>query len=203
MTITRVVFALVSVAAMAACTQDAPTIPIGQLEARSVLAAPDNGKPLVLRLFGTGEGRVKTDSDPSAVPDDALCFDVDLFDATTNRQVGTATDCLSEVDIIGTDPGGSPIIRLRGTTVFDFGRGNRFVTQGLTTVQPTTHGSDPVTHITGAIPDPGSNGVIDGEGRFDGFAAEARLSGAVNLAELGDGVGGFITFDCIFVINPM
>jgi hypothetical protein len=200
MTFKRVVFAVVGVVAMVACTQDAPTIPLGQLEARSVLAAPDNGKPLVLRLFGTGEGRGKTASDPSAVPAGATCFDVDLFDATTNRQVGTATDCLSEVDIIGTDPSGNPILRLRGTTVFDFGRGNRFVTQGLTTVQPTTHGSTPVTHITGAIPDPGANGVIGGEGRFAGFDAEARLSGAVNLSRLGD---GFITFDCVFVINPL
>jgi hypothetical protein len=196
MNITRSVFALVSAAALAACTQDAPTVPQGQLEARSALAAPDNGKPLVLRLFGVGEARSNNESDPSVVPDTDTCFDVDLFDATTNRQVGTATDCLSDVEIIGE----GPVIRLRGTTVFDFGRGNRFVTQGLTTVQPTTHGSNPVTHITGAIPDPGVNGVIGGEGRFDGFAAEARLSGAVNLSELGE---GFITFDCIFVINPL
>ena len=36
------------------------------------------------------------------------------------------------------------------------------------------------------------------DGRYQNATGSVRLSGAVNLSELGDGV---ITFDCLFVIN--
>jgi hypothetical protein len=48
------------------------------------------------------------------------------------------------------------------------------------------------------VPNPGANSIIGGTGRFQNATGSVRLSGAVNLSELGDGV---ITFDCVFVIN--
>jgi hypothetical protein len=154
-----------------------------------------SAKPMVLRLKGSDSESIQPVADPNNLipgPDVASCYTVDLIDVPTNRSVGTATDCIT---VLGVAAGGVQVV---GTTTFDFG-GHTFTTQGLTSVQPTTHGSPGITHITGAIPAPGSNGVIAGTGRFEGFAAEARLSGAVNLSAF-PGVG---TFDCLFVVTRL
>lgn len=155
-----------------------------------------SAKPMVLRLKGSDTESIQPVADPNNLipgPDVASCYTIDLIDVPTNRTVGTATDCIT---ILGLAAGGVQVV---GTTTFDFGGGHTFTTQGLTSVQPITHGSPGTTHITGAIPAPGSNGVIAGTGRFEGFAAEARLSGAVNLSAF-PGVG---TFDCLFVVTRL
>lgn len=163
--------------------------------AASRLAAPGlgrfplltSGKPKVYRLKGTADMMVQ--------PDGALCYTVPMWDVEQDRVVGQATDCLSEID--ASDPTG---VVLTGTTTFDFGQGHSFTSQGRTTVRPTMPGSSlDFTHITGAIPAPGSNGVIAGAGHFDGFEATVRLSGAVNLASF----PGTTTFDCLFVVMPL
>lgn len=160
----------------------------------SVAGAPQGG-PSVYRLLGIGEAYAS-----DQVPDgaggtlEATCFDVELWDVTQNRRVGTASDCLSGISAVGDG------LALTGTTKFDFGNGHHFWTQGLTTVQPTTHGSPNFTHVTGAV-DTSGNGIIAGSGRFSSFAATARLSGAVNLSQLDS--SGLITFDCLFVVTPM
>ena len=73
------------------------------------------------------------------------------------------------------------------------------ISRGLTTVQPVLHGSVDFTHITGAIPSPGDEGVIYGDGKFKNASGPVRLSGAVNLSELAS--DGLITFDCMFLID--
>jgi hypothetical protein len=179
--------------------------PQGLTEAGEQTAGPESpafglgpsAKPMVLRLKGSAAESVQKVADPNnlipGTDDEASCYTVDLFDVSQDRLVGTATDCIT---IIGTANGGVQVV---GTTEFDFGKGHTFTTQGLTTVQPTTHGSPGITHITGAIPTPGSNGVIAGTGRFEGFEAEARLSGAVNLSAF-PAIG---TFDCLFVVSRL
>lgn len=72
---------------------------------------------------------------------------------------------------------------LTGTTFFFF-PGGTLISQGLTTVQPVLHGSSSFTHITGAIPSAGDNGVIWGDGKFKNAAGPVRLSGAVDLSQL-------------------
>jgi hypothetical protein len=156
-----------------------------------------SAKPMVLRLKGSDTETIQSVADPNdlipGTADMASCYTVDLIDVSQNRIVGTATDCIT---VLGIANGGVQVV---GTTEFDFGGGHTFTTQGLTSVQPTTHGSPGITHITGAIPTPGSNGVIAGTGRFEGFAAEARLSGAVDLSAF-PAVG---TFDCLFVVTRL
>lgn len=155
-----------------------------------------SAKAMVLRLKGSDAETIQPVADPNdLIPgaDVASCYTVPLIDVPSDRTVGSATDCIT---IIGTAAGGVQVV---GTTTFDFGGGHTFTTQGLTSVQPVTHGSPGITHITGAIPAPGSNGVIAGTGRFAGFAAEARLSGAVNLSAF-PGVG---TFDCLFIVTRL
>lgn len=126
--------------------------------------------------------------------DEGLCFDGALIDLKTGRIIGTATDCLA--DISGDPASGMSLV---GTTIFNL-PGGSVVSRGNTTVQPilTDPSGTPITHITGAVPNPGENSIIGGTGRYQNATGSVRLSGAVNLSELGDGI---ITFDCVFVIR--
>jgi hypothetical protein len=131
---------------------------------------------------------------PGTGTDTGLCFDGDLIDLATGRVIGSATDCLADIE-------GSPEegMALVGTTIFNL-PGGTITSRGLTTVQPvlTDPAGTPVTHTTGAIPNPGANSIIGGTGRFANASGSVRLSGAVNLDALGDGI---IAFDCVFVID--
>jgi hypothetical protein len=154
------------------------------------------GKGAVLRLMGTGEAYagMVPDIDGDGADDPATCFDVNLYDAS-GKMIGTATDCLSEITPVGDG------LALIGTTIFRLPNGT-FVSRGRTTVQPiTTIMPTPATHITGAIPMDGSNGVLYGTGAFSGFTAQVRLSGAVNMSQLDS--DGLITFDCLFAVTPL
>jgi len=148
---------------------------------------------LVLNLKGTATGFEST------VPDNETagimvgnCFEAELIYVPTGKVIGTGIDCLSDVRETG---GGLALV---GTAIFDFGPFGTLTTQGLTSVQPKTHGSEPITHITGAIPSPDENAIIDGTGLFEGATGSARLSGAVNMSNIHNNE---ITFDCIFIID--
>jgi hypothetical protein len=154
------------------------------------------GTSVVLRLLGTGQAYdgMVPDIDGDGADDPATCFDVDLLDAM-GRKIGTATDCLSNIT-----PSGDGL-KLVGTTIFRLPNGT-FTSRGNTTVQPvTTSEPTPATHITGAIPMDGANGVLGGTGAYNGFMAQVRLSGAVNMSQLNS--DGLIAFDCLFAVMPM
>lgn len=169
-----------------------PSVTLSAKDKQSENQAPSAN--VIVALKGTAIGEMR----PVAVGaqgDDAqaLCFDLDLIDLKTGRKIGTATDCLSNIQPVGEG------IALVGRTIFNF-PGGTLVSRGLTTVQPTTHGSPTVTHITGAIPTAGENSILSGTGRFKNAAGSVRLSGAVKMDPLADGRLK-ITFDCIFVID--
>ena len=173
--------------------EQSPTGPEPILAEESA-ALPGSGT--VVRLVGDAvayEGTVP-DIDGDEVDDPALCFDVDVLDAA-GRKIGTATDCLSNIENVG---GGMALV---GTTTFRLANGT-FVSRGYTTVQPvTTSEPTPITHTTGAIPMEGADGILSGTGAYRNFQAEVRLSGAVNLSRLAS--DGRITFDCLFAITPL
>ena len=160
------------------------------------LQAAGNGTNISVRLVGSAiayDGAELFDAfGLTQPPEPAVCFDVDLVDVKTGLVIGSASDCLSEINSIGDG------LALTGTTFFFF-PGGTLISQGLTTVQPVLHGSADFTHITGGIPQAGDNSVIYGDGKFRNAAAPVRLSGAVNLSKLGS--DGEITFDCMFAIN--
>ena len=153
---------------------------------------------------------------PNVVPDtlgvgpnangllDANCFVADIFDLKSGELLGTAEDCLSEI-AAGPDTESGSGVQLVGTTVFNLDDG-RLVVQGLTSVQavnwPTENSDVVFTHITGA--NSPNNAVLRGEGEFGSTgiyanaSARVRLSGQVDLSQLGEGQ---ITFDCIFVVD--
>ena len=195
------VLIIVVIFSVSACSEDSPLTP----DTNDTSILKDNGgsggaglpgQGTVLRLVGTGvayEGTVM-DIDGDGEEDDALCFDVDLLDAR-GRKIGTATDCLSEINSVGDG------LALVGTTIFNLSNGT-FISRGYTTVQPlTTNMPSPATHTTGAVPMPGTNGVIHGTGAYQNFQAEVRLSGAVNMSRLDS--DGEITFDCLFSVLPL
>jgi hypothetical protein len=138
------------------------------------------------------------------VPADAVCFDVPLTDVATGEVVGTGTDCLFEITAL--EEGG---VMLSAQTTFNLPEGS-FTAAGRTSVQAITTGEasgagGELTHITGAIPIPGTNNIIAGTGVYEGLEASVRLSGSANLGGA-EGVEGFpatMGFDCIFVVTPL
>ena len=189
------------------CAEDNPTLPHGSsTQGANDLELAAGSSPLaggavprrgvVIRLLGDAEGYEGTvsDIDGDGVDDPAVCFDVDILDAS-GKKIGTATDCLSEITPVD---GGLALV---GTTIFRLQNGT-FTSRGYTTVQPvTTNAPTPATHTTGAIPMDGANGIIAGTGAFKNFQAQVRLSGAVNLSRLES--DGRIAFDCLFAVSPL
>lgn len=150
----------------------------------------------IVKLVGTAVGEMRTvpDIDGDGVDDMGNCFDLTLIDANTGKVLGTGTDCLSMVQEVGDG------LALTGTAFFNFEDGT-LVTRGLTTVQPKTHGSSTITHITGAIPTDESNDILSGTGQFEGVRGGVRLSGAVNMDRVAS--DNEITFNCVFIIPAM
>ncbi len=119
------------------------------------------------------------------------CFTVPLLDLRTDKEIGTALECMSDVY---TSNGG---FATTATTYFHFAEGI-LVSRLRATAQPIIEGSPLMTHITGGIPAPGDNQILYGTGKFKNAKGAVRLSGAVNMSNFGNNE---IIFDCIFVIN--
>lgn len=159
-----------------------------------------NGKHFVFNVVGESLPSFEaTVPDPDNVGGtiDALCYEVDLVNMVTQKSIGTATDCLSDI----TPTGGG--VALIGTTFFNLNSGT-LVTQGRTTVQGavtpiTTPNGQLITHITGASGT--GNAIIEGSGRFANATGTARLSGMVNLLNFSNSEGDTVAFDCLFVID--
>lgn len=148
---------------------------------------------IVVKLVGIGEAEVRdvsayTDADGADV---ALCFDIQMVDPTSGRVLGTATDCIMDIQEVGDG------LSMSSVTMFHFASGS-VISIGEVTVQPTTIGSPNITHITGSIPTGDTNSIVAGTGAFRHASGPVRVSGAVDLSRFGDGI---ITFDCLFVLN--
>jgi hypothetical protein len=177
-----------------ACEQTATTPnEVLALGGAAAIVPAFGAKPVVLQFRGTGEGihQVVPAPDNAGGTLEAHCFTIDLVDVNKDKVVGQAIDCIS---IVGEANGGLQVVE---TATFDFGGGHTFTVQGLVSVQPTTHGSPDVTHITGSIPQAGQNDIIAGTGKYAGLEASVRLSGAADLSDFPSQV----TFDCLFVVQ--
>lgn len=162
--------------------------------------AKNGPKNFVVVLQGTAEGRAETINEV-----DNICFDVDLVDPSTDRRIGSGTDCLalgtfSPIGVV--EPTSLQGFRIVNTTFFNL-PGGQIVSRSLTTIQPVHPDEvDPVsgpTHITGEV---GQNdNILSGTGRFGEVSGSTRLSGAVDLRDFTLAAGSPITFDCIFVID--
>ena len=127
---------------------------------------------IVVGLQGTGLMYI---ADVPGFPD-SMCFDVDLVDLSTNKVIGDATDCLSDVN------GDGDGLILVGTTTFNF-PGGQLVSRGLTTVHPLGHGLNGFTHATAAPAPLAGTNILSGTGPFAGADGTVRLSGLVDLTD--------------------
>ena len=148
---------------------------------------------MLIKLVGTGEAR---EPDPSIGESGSWCFDVHIVDLKSGLPLGTGADCLE------VEPAGDGL-KVIGITLFHFWWGDTLVSKGLTSVQPTTHGSEGFTHITGAISQMNDQNVLTqySTGLFEGAEGAVRLSGAVDMSQFDGKLGSPITFNCIFEIN--
>ncbi len=149
-----------------------------------------HSRSVVVVFTGTSTGEMR---EIDGVEHD--CFDVDITDPESGRVVGTGTDCLDLASItpIGDDGG----FTLNNVQFFDL-RGGSIVTSITTTIQPVGGGSPDATHVTGAVPDEGTNQIVDGDRKFQGATGRVRLNGGVDMSLFGENI---ITFDCVFRID--
>jgi hypothetical protein len=124
------------------------------------------------------------------------CFDVDIIDPESGRRLGKGTDCLDLASImpIGDDGG----FTIDNVQFFNLKKG-KIVTRVTTTIQPVGAGSPSATHITGAVPEEGTNQILDGTKRFRHAQGRVRLNGEVDMSLFGS--DNIISFDCIFRID--
>jgi hypothetical protein len=161
-----------------------------------------HGKTIVVQLLGKADGFLRPVPAPDGGqrPDDAICFQVPMFDVPTGLQLGTALDCLS--DIVDDEDGG---VTLTDTTIFRFPRNGRLVSYGRVSIRELrdTESAPASTHITGSVPLPGTKNIITRRGtqRFEGATGSVRLSGAVNMSEFFGNPNEPIAFNCLFVIE--
>jgi len=148
----------------------------------------------IVKLAGTGSMYKKPLED---FDEEAMCFDIDLIDMKNGNIVGTATDCLSDVQPFGDG------VKLIGTTFFKLPEGI-LITRGKVSVQPALEETKsesglPFTHITGASSE--GNTIIAGTGVFEGSTGNVRLSGMVDMSEFAMNEGDLLTFNCLFEIH--
>ncbi len=162
----------------------------------SPTAAAKGADPtLVVALRGTDNGFLMDIPETPGGATQGLCYDLAMVDVKTGKVIGNALDCLADIGA-----GEKSGVILTGTTFFNF-PGGQLVSRGRTTVQELNEPATIFTHITGAIPAPGSNQVLSGTRRFKKASGTVRLSGTVDLTNFTGQDGDPITFDCIFEIN--
>src|SRR5690242_2508204 len=110
-------------------------------------APPDNSRTLIVRLKGRAIGQTRPipPLEATRTTSEGNCFDVDLLDVMTDRSIGTATRCFTDVNTVS----GGTI--LTDTTFFRLREGT-IVARSRITVQPALAGTPDITDIATAIP---------------------------------------------------
>jgi hypothetical protein len=159
-------------------------------------ATLDHGRTLVVRLKGKAIGTTRSipSMDAARATSESNCFDVDLMDVTTDRNLGTATRCFTDVNAVN---GGTV---LTDTTFFRLQEGT-IVSRNRTAVQPVLDGSPDVTHIATAIPTPATSTILPdaGSGAFKGVSGTVRLAGAMDMRQFRE--RNELAFDDIAIIK--
>ncbi|TDG11369.1 hypothetical protein E2F43_18455 [Seongchinamella unica] len=160
------------------------------------------GKRYIFSLVGTATGELQEVPDPDNPGElmEANCFEFDLFEVKTRRELGTVVDCQTIQDVLGD----FEFIRVVTTTTFNLPQGS-ITTQGLTTVAALQDGwpgvaspvVGPMTHFSAYYGE--GSVVIGGTKRFKNATGISRLSGLANLDNMF--TGNELTADCIFVVD--
>lgn len=145
-----------------------------------------------------------------------------MVNPATKKVIGRSIDCLDfqppSADVPNGTAGTAGLFVTPNTatvdvfTFFIMPEG-AIVNRGTTTIQPFVPGFGnagfgerfpgtnpadlPVTHLTGSIPNPAINSIVLGTGAFAHQGGNARVSGAVSLAD----ASGNPVFDCLWELN--
>ena len=143
-------------------------------------SAAENGRMLVVQLKGkaVGETRSIPPIEATRTTSEGNCFEVDLTDVMTDRVIGTATRCFTDVNTVGDG------MTLTDTTFYRLREGT-IVSRQRTIIQPTIDGWPDVTHIAMAISAPYANTILAdaGSGAFKGVSGSTRLAGAMDMRQ--------------------
>jgi hypothetical protein len=157
---------------------------------------PDHGRTLIVQLKGRAIGATRPipSLEGTRAPSEGNCFDMDLLDVLTDRRMGTATRCFTDVTTVN---GGT---MLTDTTFFRLQEGT-VVARSRTTVQPALDSSPDVLHIATAIPAPATTTILPeaGSGIFKGVPGTTRLTGAMDMRQCRE--RNEIAFDDIYLIK--
>jgi hypothetical protein len=143
-------------------------------------SAAENGRTLVVQLKGkaTGETRSIPPIEATRTTSEGNCFEVDLSDVMTDKVIGTAMRCFTDVKTVGDG------MTLTDTTFFRLREGT-IVSRQRTVIQPALDSWPDVTHLSMAIPAPFANTVLadTGSGAFKGVSGSTRLAGAMDMRQ--------------------
>lgn len=156
--------------------------------------------PIMLKVDGVGHMRMSTvDAFVGVGTRPAMCFDLKLLDMSSGEQIGTATDCMSEV--VENGEGGMGVV---ATTTFRIPNGTATV-QTFVAAQPVINPGRFVdndgrsyTHMTGAIG--GQSAVIRSSGVLAGISGTGRISGLLDMSHFNKQEGDIVMFNCLFEI---
>ena len=173
----------------------------------SAAHAEGSSETLMLQFLGTATGGAWSDlsagtvatiqslADESADFDvaslDGLAFfEIDFLDASSGVVSGVGVDCLAP-----DDQGDGLIV---GAHSFFILPGGAFVANGMTSVRPFFPGvgdaGGEYTHMTGSVPGGDEDNIIAATDQFEDVGA-IRVSGVMNLSEIGSGVA---VFNCLW-----
>jgi len=172
-----------------ACEQAPTAAQSTTLDPPDFRASQGHRPNVVVLLSGTDTGEFR---EVDGVQMD--CFDVQLFDLSTGKEIGEGTDCLDLGSIVG-DPtvGGFAI---SNTTFFNL-PGGSIKSRNRTTIQPVIEGSPGSTHTTGDLAT--ANNILAGTLRFRGIEGVSQLFGSVNMSQFFS--ANVIKFNCVFVLD--
>jgi hypothetical protein len=143
-------------------------------------SAAENGRTLVVQLKGkaTGETRSIPPIEATKTTSEGNCFEVDLTDVMTDKVIGTAMRCFTDIKTVGDG------MTLTDTTFFRLREGT-IVSRDRTIIQPVIDSLPDVTHIATAIPAPFANTILAdaGSGAFKGVSGSTRLAGAMDMRQ--------------------
>jgi hypothetical protein len=143
-------------------------------------SAADTSRTFIVRLKGTAVGETRTipPLETTKTSSEGNCFTVDLTDVATDKAMGTAMRCFTDIKTI--DNG----MVLTDTMFFRLREGT-IVSRNRTTIQPALDSPPDVTHIAAALAAPMATTILAdaGSGAFMGVPGSTRLAGAMDMRQ--------------------
>ena len=143
-------------------------------------SAADPSRTFLVRLTGkaVGETRPIPPLETTKTSSEGNCFTVDLTDVVTEKAMGTAMRCFTDIKTV--DNG----MVLTDTTFFRLREGT-IVSRHRITIQPALDSPSDVTHIAAALAAPMATTILAdaGSGAFTGVPGSTRLAGAMDMRQ--------------------